>query len=74
MTKTGPASVLAGNQISWQIQIRNAGPSAAREVTVADSPPDAVTDVTAAISDGGSCSPSSLGSARSPPERPRPSP
>lgn len=39
ITKTGPATVTAGNQITYNISVTNNGPSAATNVTVTDSLP-----------------------------------
>ena len=59
VSKTGPATVTAGGLISWQIQVHNAGPSIARDVTVSDTPPAAVGGVTASVSGAATCSPAS---------------
>ncbi len=58
LTKTGPTTVVAGDDISWQIQIHNAGPSDARDVTVNDSVPSVVTGATATVR-GVDCAPTS---------------
>ncbi len=47
MTKTGPASVLAGQTITYTVTVTNAGPSAAATVIVRDSLPAAGTFVSA---------------------------
>ena len=43
VTKSGPASVVAGNSISWTVIARNSGPSVAKSVLVTDPTPDGVT-------------------------------
>jgi uncharacterized repeat protein (TIGR01451 family) len=55
MTMTGPASVLAGNPVTYTITVSNAGPDAAASVAVADSLPSALTGA-AATTTAGTCS------------------
>ncbi|WP_136520072.1 DUF11 domain-containing protein [Cellulomonas telluris] len=52
VTKTGPASVVAGSSITWTVTATNWGPSDAAEVTVADSAPPGVTFTGASTSRG----------------------
>jgi uncharacterized repeat protein (TIGR01451 family) len=47
ITKTGPASVTAGEQFNYTLSVSNAGPDAAPAVTVTDSLPPGVSDVSA---------------------------
>ncbi len=58
--KSGPPTVVAGNTITWTVQVINAGPSDARDVTVSDTVPSGVTGVTASF-EGVPCSPTSCG-------------
>ncbi len=46
---------IPGMPIGWQIQVSNAGPSVARNVTVADDAIDALTGVTATATGGATC-------------------
>jgi large repetitive protein len=55
ITKTGPASALTGNELSFTIVVANNGPSAATNVTVTDSLPNGLTHVSTTPSQG-SCS------------------
>jgi uncharacterized repeat protein (TIGR01451 family) len=55
LTKTGPATVVAGMPISWTVVVHNAGPSTARGVIVGDPIPAGVTGLTTTASQG-SCS------------------
>lgn len=59
LVKNGPATVLSGGSITWQITIANAGPSAADGATWVDTLPAGVTGVTAfCTADGGAiCGP-----------------
>ena len=59
VSKQGPATVIAGNPITWTVKVRNAGPSNAREVTVSDTIPDGVTNASAVITGGSTCVPAS---------------
>ena len=59
VAKQGPATVIAGNTISWTVTVHNAGPSDAREVTVSDTIPDGVTNASATITGGSTCVPAS---------------
>lgn len=45
VSKTGPTTVVAGESITWTIDVSNDGPSVARNVTVTDVLPAGVTDV-----------------------------
>ncbi|HEY2056219.1 MAG TPA: hypothetical protein VGH14_20000 [Solirubrobacterales bacterium] len=54
LTKTGPAHVVAGGEITWTLIAVNKGPSTATGVTVADSLPSGVTLISA-IPSQGSC-------------------
>ena len=45
ITKTGPASVVAGDRITWTITVSNAGPSVARGVRIAEQLPDGLSDI-----------------------------
>ena len=42
VTKTGPATLTAGRDVSWQVAVRNDGPSTAREVVLTDPVPEGV--------------------------------
>ena len=55
LTKTAPASVTAGGQVTFTLLVRNAGPSAATGVSVSDPLPAAVTNATATSTGGGTC-------------------
>ena len=54
VVKTGPATVVAGETITWTVVISNAGPSAAQSVSLADTLPQGVTfaGITAKQADG----------------------
>ncbi|MCG7286905.1 hypothetical protein MHY85_13080 [Cellulomonas sp. ACRRI] len=54
VTKTGPATVVAGQQIAWTITATNWGPSDAAGVTVTDPAPPGVT-ITGASTSRGAC-------------------
>ena len=53
--KTGPATVTAGGTVSWAVKVTNNGPSAAREVVVADPLPDGITSGTMTVDGGATC-------------------
>ena len=53
VVKTGPGSVIVGNNITYTITASNNGPSAAQNVTVTDTLPAGVTFVSATPSQGG---------------------
>ena len=66
VVKTGPASVLPGASIGWQIAITNAGPSAANGATFTDTLPAGVTGVSASCGapvGGAACGPVNVGTA-----------
>ncbi len=50
--KTGPATVLAGNQITYNINVSNSGPSDARDVEVRDNLPAVLTTVSYSTNGG----------------------
>ncbi|MBI1765808.1 MAG: DUF11 domain-containing protein, partial [Acidobacteria bacterium] len=52
ITKAGPASVIAGNNITYTLTVTNNGPSNAKSVVVTDALPAGVTFVSAASSSG----------------------
>ncbi|WP_237744919.1 DUF7507 domain-containing protein [Kribbella catacumbae] len=52
--KDAPATVVAGNEITYRLTVRNAGPSDAVDTAVADSLPDGVTFVSGS-GPGGAC-------------------
>ncbi len=54
LTKSGPASVVAGTPISWTLDVTNAGPSSAQNVIVTDNVPAGVT-ITSVTAPGGAC-------------------
>lgn len=53
ITKTGPASILAGAPVVYSLTVSNAGPSAALAVVLADSTPGGLTFVSATAPCGG---------------------
>ncbi len=53
--KTGPATVVAGNQLTYNVAVSNDGPSDAQNVSVTDSLPSGATLVSATPSGSGSC-------------------
>ncbi|MDO5700445.1 MAG: hypothetical protein Q4P36_03120 [Bowdeniella nasicola] len=55
VTKTGSATVSAGEPASWEITITNAGPSVAREVSVVDTLPASITYTGSTSEDGVTC-------------------
>jgi large repetitive protein len=55
ITKTGTATVVAGDTASYTIRVRNAGPSDAQNVAVSDPLPEAFDGVTATASNGATC-------------------
>lgn len=59
-----PVSPVPGEDVSWTLGVRNAGPSQARQVVVTDAVPDAVGDVRAVASDGSTCTVSATGAVR----------
>ncbi|MFT3852680.1 MAG: hypothetical protein QM733_08095 [Ilumatobacteraceae bacterium] len=54
LTKSGPATVIAGDAIQWTIELTNLGPSVARDVVIDDVVPAGVTGA-AALSTAGTC-------------------
>ncbi len=52
VTKTGPTSVVAGQDIAWNILVSNAGPSVATSVVVTDPVPGAVGGLSASATQG----------------------
>jgi uncharacterized repeat protein (TIGR01451 family) len=62
LVKTGPAAVNAGAGISYQLRIRNAGPSAANGTTFSDIVPSSVTNLVATCSGaaGGAACPATV--------------
>lgn len=54
LTKTGPATVIAGQPLAWTIAVSNAGPSVARQVVVTDVLPTGLTGATVST-DRGNC-------------------
>ncbi|MDN5762273.1 MAG: DUF11 domain-containing protein [Microlunatus sp.] len=52
VTKTGPATVTAGDRISWEVTVSNDGPSTARDVVVSDTVPTGVGSVVTTATDG----------------------
>ena len=60
ISKSGPASVLPGGAITWQLVVANAGPSAANSATFSDTLPAGVSGVSASCgtpTGGASCGP-----------------
>ena len=57
VSKTGPTAVVAGDTITWTVQVTNDGPSDARDVTVSDTVPNGVTGATATLTGGATCAP-----------------
>ncbi len=55
LTKTGPASVVAGTPITWSLTLSNSGPSTARNVVVTDVVPAGVVITSVSGSGGASC-------------------
>ncbi|OYN96869.1 hypothetical protein CGZ96_11275 [Enemella evansiae] len=55
VTKTGPAQVTAGESVTWTIEVRNAGPSTARTVTVDDQLPAGLTGAQVLLPNGQPC-------------------
>ena len=55
VTKTGPAEVVAGAPVTWTIEVRNAGPSTARTVSVADQLPAGLVDGRVVLPNGQPC-------------------
>jgi len=55
MAKSGPATVVAGHQITWTMTATNYGPSDATAVTVTDTVPGGVTGLTATSTRGDPC-------------------
>ncbi|MFL6163305.1 MAG: hypothetical protein ACJ74U_13880 [Jatrophihabitantaceae bacterium] len=55
LTKTAPASVVAGTSLSWTLSVHNNGPSAATNVTITDTVPAGVS-ITSVTMSGASCS------------------
>jgi len=58
ITKTGPATVAPGGQITWRLTIANAGPSSANGATFSDALPAAVSSISASCgspSGGAAC-------------------
>ena len=55
LTKTGPAAVVAGEQLAWQLTVTNTGPSDAADVVVTDDLPEGVTGVSGTVDGGGAC-------------------
>ena len=58
--KSGPSTVTAGEEITWEVLVTNHGPSTAREVSVADLLPPGIDEATAVLQgcdsvDGLSC-------------------
>ncbi|HEY6875948.1 MAG TPA: hypothetical protein VI384_06280 [Candidatus Dormibacteraeota bacterium] len=54
LTKVGPASVVAGNSISWTLTAHNNGPSSATNVLITDTVPAGVS-ITSVTMPGGTC-------------------
>ncbi|MTD14814.1 DUF11 domain-containing protein [Nakamurella sp. YIM 132087] len=52
LTKTGPATIVAGQALSWVLTVGNTGPSVARDVVVTDVLPDGLLDASAVASRG----------------------
>jgi len=52
ITKTGPASAVAGQQIAWTVRASNAGPSDAQAVVVTDTLPAGITGASGTSSRG----------------------
>ena len=55
LTKSAPASVIAGQQLVYTIDVGNTGPSNADSVELVDTLPAGVTFVSASTANGGSC-------------------
>ena len=55
VSKTGPASVVAGADVSWRVTVTNNGPSDARDVLLADLLPDGVADAVMTPDGGPPC-------------------
>lgn len=56
VTQTGPETVTAGQPVSWTVEVRNNGPSVARNVVISDFVDADITGVTITAPDGVSCS------------------
>jgi len=67
LTKNGPATAIAGvpNGISWTLQVKNTGPSAATNVVITDDVPAGVT-ITGVSMTGGTCSSGTAGNPAQP--------
>ena len=60
VTKTGPASVVAGTPIQWSLSLSNSGPSTAKNVVVTDTVPAGVV-ITSVSGSGASCTTGAAG-------------
>ena len=50
VTKSGPGALLAGERVTWQVELTNAGPSAATDVVLTDVLPAGLADILPPVS------------------------